>query len=235
MSQHEEFRILVLILAVILEVIKGRPRLVDVDRSGEPRSRVGVVDAVTTILALGCEVVAAAPLLVNATTPGSGIVVAIQQPMDGQCASEDGLRVLSPGEDRWPGIKEDPLGGIFKFGETQFLTLPDHAATICSYLNEYRQLSTVETRLDLSLKFSQHLVSSSWKKIHRRFLGWPSRGLMFHLAQFSDADIESATLKHDWSRELLDPQLSDFLGILLGGGAGDETLEVILSFKAPTV
>ena len=60
-------------------------------------------------------------------------------------------------------------------------------------------------------------------------MGWPSCGLMFHLAQFSDADIENATLDRDWHMELLDPHLSECLGILLGR-PGDQTLKVILSF-----
>jgi hypothetical protein len=80
------------------------------------------LDAVTTILASGCGVVvAAAPLLVNKTIPGSGIVVTIQQPIDGQCSSGSGLRLLPPGEDHWLGIKEDPLRPIFRVGETQYV------------------------------------------------------------------------------------------------------------------
>jgi hypothetical protein len=53
---------------------------------------------------------------------------------------------------------------------------------------------------------------------------------MFHLAHFSDANIESATSKHDWSMELLDPHLSEFLSLLLDDRPGDQTLKVIHSF-----
>ena len=120
-TQHEEFHIIILILALILEVNKGCPRFINFNLSSQRRSCVDVLDAVMTILALGCEAFAAAPLLINATTCGSGVIVVIQQPIDGQHASENGLSLLPPGEDRWPGVKEDSLGGIFRVAEAKYI------------------------------------------------------------------------------------------------------------------
>ena len=61
------------------------------------------------------------------------------------------------------------------------VSLPDHIATVCGYLNDYSQLPP-QLRNQASERFFSYLTSVSWRKNHRRINRWVTVGLIVELA-----------------------------------------------------
>jgi len=95
--------------------------------------------------------------------------------------------------------------------------LKDHVATLNAFLNDFKDLADIKKRGDKSLKFTNYLISTCWRKMVRRISSWQAMGFIFLLTSIKMDQIDryastyhNLLLPDDWNDATL--------------GAGDLTL-----------
>lgn len=57
--------------------------------------------------------------------------------------------------------------------------LKDHIATVCAYLNDYKNQTDPNAQSVDSGKFTSYLISTCWEKMIRRISSWQAKGFIF--------------------------------------------------------
>src|SRR5882762_7025974 len=76
--------------------------------------------------------------------------------------------------------------------------LKDHVATLNAFLNDFKDLADIKKRGDKSLKFTNYLISTCWRKMVRRISSWQAMGFIFLLKSIRMDQIDrSASTYHN--------------------------------------
>ena len=75
------------------------------------------------------------------------------------------------------------------------MDLETHLETIASYLNEYKVVSNIDKRREMSRIFVKYIVTSCWPKMHRRVYSGFSLHLIKQLCTIDDGAIRSQSAK----------------------------------------
>jgi hypothetical protein len=94
--------------------------------------------------------------------------------------------------------------------------LKDHVATLNAFLNDYKIQADIKKQRDKSLKFTNYLISTCWRKMVRRISSWQAMGFIFLLKSITTDQLDrSASTYHDFLADDWDDATL---------GAGDRTL-----------
>ena len=91
--------------------------------------------------------------------------------------------------------------------------MKNHVATVSAYLNEYKMTNLVE-RTDISVRFSNYLISTCWPKMARRITSWQALGFIILLKELPIGQL--LRFASTWG------------GFSSTSGPGDKTLKTFL-------
>jgi hypothetical protein len=94
----------------------------------------------------------------------------------------------------------------------------DHAATLCTYLKDYRDEPASKTQMAHSNRFSAYLLSLCWPKMHSCIMSWPFISFIHNIRHMDHEVLAVEASAFNWSNYTSGPGDGSLAGFLASSG-----------------